>query len=100
MREALEEWDSGISIGRRMVTNLIYANDTTLLAKLICKCIYPYLGHVELQGVNFYALKLEITSRPIYQHANVPLLTTWLMTSNCVLSYGNTMSLVLNHNMT
>ena len=28
----MEEWDSGISIGGRMVTNLIYANDTTLLA--------------------------------------------------------------------
>ena len=32
MREALEEWDSGISIGGRMVTNLSYADDTTLLA--------------------------------------------------------------------
>ena len=32
MREALEEWESGISIGGRMVTNLIYADDTTLLA--------------------------------------------------------------------
>ena len=32
MREALEEWERGISIGGRMVTNLIYADDTTLLA--------------------------------------------------------------------
>ena len=32
MREALEEWESGISIGGRMVTNLRYAEDTTLLA--------------------------------------------------------------------
>ena len=32
MREALEEWESGISIGGRMVTNLRYADDTTLLA--------------------------------------------------------------------
>ena len=32
MREALEEWESGISIGERMVTNLRYADDTTLLA--------------------------------------------------------------------
>ena len=32
MREALEEWESGISIGRRMVTNLRYADDTTLFA--------------------------------------------------------------------
>ena len=32
MRETLEEWESGISIGGRMVTNLRYADDTTLLA--------------------------------------------------------------------
>ena len=32
MREALEEWESGISVGRRMATNLGYADDTTLLA--------------------------------------------------------------------
>ena len=32
MREALEEWESGISIGGRMVTNLRCADDTTLLA--------------------------------------------------------------------
>ena len=32
VREALEEWESGISIGARMVTNLRYAEDTTLLA--------------------------------------------------------------------
>ena len=32
MREALEEWESGISIGWRMVTNLRYADDTTLFA--------------------------------------------------------------------
>ena len=32
MREALEEWESGISVGGRMVTNMRYANDTTLLA--------------------------------------------------------------------
>ena len=32
MREALEEWESGISIGGRMVTNLSYADDTILLA--------------------------------------------------------------------
>ena len=32
MREALEEWESGISVGRGMVTNLRYADDTTLLA--------------------------------------------------------------------
>ena len=32
MREALEEWESGLSIGMRIVTNLRYADDTTLLA--------------------------------------------------------------------
>ena len=32
VREALEEWEKGISIGGRMVTNLRYADDTTLLA--------------------------------------------------------------------
>ena len=32
MRETLEEWESGISIGGRMVRNLRYADDTTLLA--------------------------------------------------------------------
>ena len=32
MREALEEWESGVSIGGRIVTNLRYAYDTTLLA--------------------------------------------------------------------
>ena len=32
MIEALEEWKSGISIGGRIVTNLRYADDTTLLA--------------------------------------------------------------------
>ena len=31
MREALKEWESGNSIGGRMVTNLRYADDTTLL---------------------------------------------------------------------
>ena len=31
MREALEEWQSGFSVGGRMVTNLRYADDTTLL---------------------------------------------------------------------
>ena len=30
--EALEEWESGISVGGRMVTNPRYAYDTTLLA--------------------------------------------------------------------
>ena len=32
MREALEEWESGISIGGRMLTNMRYADDTILLA--------------------------------------------------------------------
>ena len=32
MREAFEEWESGISMGGRIVTNLRYADDTTLLA--------------------------------------------------------------------
>ena len=32
IREALEEWESGISIVGRMVTNLRYADDTTLFA--------------------------------------------------------------------
>ena len=32
MRVALEEWESGISVGGRMVTNLRYTDDTTLLA--------------------------------------------------------------------
>ena len=32
MREDLEEWERGIGIGGRMVTNLRYADDTTLLA--------------------------------------------------------------------
>ena len=32
MREVLEEWERGISIGWRMVTNLRYADDTTLHA--------------------------------------------------------------------
>ena len=32
MREVLEYWERGISIGGRMVTNLRYADDTTLLA--------------------------------------------------------------------
>ena len=31
MSEALEEWERGISIGGRMVTNPRYADDTTLL---------------------------------------------------------------------
>ena len=33
MREALEEWVSGISVGGRIVTNLRYADDTTLIAE-------------------------------------------------------------------
>ena len=32
MREALEEWESVISVAGRMVTNLRYADDTTLFA--------------------------------------------------------------------
>ena len=32
MREALQVWESGISVGGRIVTNLRYADDTTLLA--------------------------------------------------------------------
>ena len=31
MREALEELDGGIKIGGRRITNLIYADDTTLV---------------------------------------------------------------------
>ena len=33
-REALEEWERGISIGGRMMTNLRYADETTLLGKV------------------------------------------------------------------
>ena len=33
MREALEDWDGGISIGGRMITNMRYADDTTLIAE-------------------------------------------------------------------
>ena len=33
MREALEDWDGGISIGGRMITNLRYADETTLIAE-------------------------------------------------------------------
>ena len=33
MREVLEDWDGGISIGGRMITNLRYADDTTLVAE-------------------------------------------------------------------
>ena len=32
MRDVLEKWDKGISIGGRKVTNLRYADDTTLIA--------------------------------------------------------------------
>ena len=32
MRDILEKWDKGISIGGRKVTNLRYADDTTLIA--------------------------------------------------------------------
>ena len=31
MRHVLENWDKGIGIGGRKVTNLIYADDTTLI---------------------------------------------------------------------
>ena len=33
MREALENWDGGISIGSRKITNLRYTDDTTLIAE-------------------------------------------------------------------
>ena len=32
MRDVLEKWDKGISIGGRKVTNLRYSDDTTLIA--------------------------------------------------------------------
>ena len=32
MREALDKWDKGIGIGGRKVSNLKYADDTTLIA--------------------------------------------------------------------
>ena len=32
MRDVLVKWDKGISIGGRKVTNLRYADDTTLIA--------------------------------------------------------------------
>ena len=32
MRYVLEKWDKGIAIGGRKVTNLRYADDTTLIA--------------------------------------------------------------------
>ena len=32
MRDFLEKWDKGISIGGRKVTNLRYSDDTTLIA--------------------------------------------------------------------
>ena len=31
--EALQDWDGGISIGGRRITNLIYSDDTTLIAE-------------------------------------------------------------------
>ena len=34
MREALEDWDWGMSIGGRRITNLRYADDTTLIAEI------------------------------------------------------------------
>ena len=33
MREELEDWYEGISIGGRRITNLRYADDTTLIAE-------------------------------------------------------------------
>ena len=33
MKEALEDWDGGISIGGRRITNLRYADDTALIAE-------------------------------------------------------------------
>ena len=33
MREALEDWDGGISIGDRRITNLRYADDTPLIVE-------------------------------------------------------------------
>ena len=33
MRDVLEKWDEGISIGGRKVTNLKYTDDTTLIAE-------------------------------------------------------------------
>ena len=33
MREALEDWDGGISIGGRMINNMRYADDTTLITE-------------------------------------------------------------------
>ena len=32
MREALDKWEGGICIGERIVTNLIYTDDTTIIA--------------------------------------------------------------------
>ena len=33
MRETLADWDGGISIGGRKITNLRYVDDTTLIAE-------------------------------------------------------------------
>jgi len=33
MRQATQEWNGGISMGGRKISNLIYADDTVLLAK-------------------------------------------------------------------
>ena len=33
MRQALEDWDGGISIGGKRITNLRYADDTILIAE-------------------------------------------------------------------
>ena len=33
MREVFEDWDGGISIGDKRITNLIYADDITLITE-------------------------------------------------------------------
>ena len=57
MREALEEWERGISIGGRMVTNLRYADDTTLLAGTKGCILSPLLFNIYAENVMREALE-------------------------------------------
>ena len=68
MREALHDWKGGISIGGRKITNLRYADDTTLLAKTKNE-IEEFLKKVKVESEKL-GLYLNLSKTKVMTTAN------------------------------
>ena len=71
MRDVLEKWDKGISIGGRKVTNLIYADDTTLIAGAkddLTELITKVKITSETAGLYLNVMKIKVMSTGKVDH--------------------------------